>query len=123
MKQGRPFRKKNGNVNWNHLAAFIGTKTESQVKFFAKQFNLLEHGNIYPEFRSKAAVDVWREVAAKVTKPSRFCFCFMKNIGSLHPQPHLVPTWEKISYVMLCVIWYHLYNLKNVKNTHGGVLF
>ena len=21
-----------------------------------------------------------------------------------------------------CAIWYHLYNLKNVKNTHGGVL-
>ena len=21
-----------------------------------------------------------------------------------------------------CTIWYHLYNLKNVKNTHGGVL-
>ena len=21
---------------------------------------------------------------------------------------------------MLCVIWYHLYNFKNVKNTHGG---
>ena len=26
------------------------------------------------------------------------------------------------SYVMRCAIWYHLYNLKNVKNTHGGVL-
>ena len=25
-------------------------------------------------------------------------------------------------YVMRCAIWYHLYNLKNVKNTHGGVL-
>ena len=25
-------------------------------------------------------------------------------------------------YVMLCAIWYHLYNLKNVKNTHRGVL-
>ena len=25
-------------------------------------------------------------------------------------------------YVMLCSIWYHLYNFKNVKNTHGGVL-
>ena len=25
-------------------------------------------------------------------------------------------------YEMLCVIWYHLYNLKNIKNTHGGVL-
>ena len=23
---------------------------------------------------------------------------------------------------MLCAIWYHLYNLKNVKNTHGRVL-
>ena len=23
---------------------------------------------------------------------------------------------------MLCTIWYHLYNSKNVKNTHGGVL-
>ena len=25
-------------------------------------------------------------------------------------------------YVMRCAIWYHLYDLKNVKNTHGGVL-
>ena len=25
-------------------------------------------------------------------------------------------------YVMLCTIWYRLYNLKIVKNTHGGVL-
>ena len=24
-------------------------------------------------------------------------------------------------YVIFCAIWYHLYNLKNVKNTHGGV--
>ena len=23
---------------------------------------------------------------------------------------------------MHCAIWYHLYNLKNVKKTHGGVL-
>ena len=23
---------------------------------------------------------------------------------------------------MCCAIWHHLYNLKNVKNTHGGVL-
>ena len=25
-------------------------------------------------------------------------------------------------YVERCAIWYHLYNLNNVKNTHGGVL-
>ena len=24
--------------------------------------------------------------------------------------------------MMFCGIWYHLNNLKNVKNTHGGVL-
>ena len=23
---------------------------------------------------------------------------------------------------MFCTIWYYFYNLKNVKNTHGGVL-
>ena len=25
-------------------------------------------------------------------------------------------------FVMSCAIWYHLYNYKNVKNTHGGML-
>ena len=25
-------------------------------------------------------------------------------------------------YVVRCAIWYHLYNLKNVKNIHGQVL-
>ena len=25
-------------------------------------------------------------------------------------------------YQIICAIWYHLYNLKNIKNTHGGVL-
>ena len=27
-----------------------------------------------------------------------------------------------ISHVMYYTIWYHLYNLKNMKKTHGGVL-
>ena len=31
-------------------------------------------------------------------------------------------THKVICNVMHCAIWYHLYNLKNVKNTHGGVL-
>ena len=26
-------------------------------------------------------------------------------------------------YAIIFAIWYHLYNLKNVKNFHGGVLF
>ena len=32
---------------------------------------------------------------------------------------------ENFAYVlnaMRCAIWYHFYNLKNVENTHGGVL-
>ena len=29
---------------------------------------------------------------------------------------------ENVLNVVHCAIWYHLYNLKNVKNTHGGVL-
>ena len=32
--------------------------------------------------------------------------------------------WHDMIYLYetLCTIWYHLYNFKNVKNTHGGVL-
>ena len=33
----------------------------------------------------------------------------------------IVP-WEARLIVVLCAIWYHSYNLKNVKNTHGRVL-
>ena len=29
---------------------------------------------------------------------------------------------EAFVFAVRCAIWYHLYNLKNVKNTHGGVL-
>ena len=31
-------------------------------------------------------------------------------------------SFEYNIYETLCTIWYHLYNSKNVKNTHGGVL-
>ena len=40
----------------------------------------------------------------------------MKNIRSALHKP-ITSLCE-----MLCTIWYHLYNLKNVKNNHGGVL-
>ena len=35
-----------------------------------------------------------------------------------HPPKHAIT----ITNVMLCVIWYNSHDLKNVKNTHGGVL-
>ena len=32
-------------------------------------------------------------------------------------------SFTNLRYILLfCAIWYHLYNLKNVKNTHGGVI-
>ena len=43
----------------------------------------------------------------------------------IKPWIHIHILWVHIhtfAYIMLCAVWYHLYNLKNVKNTHGGVL-
>ena len=34
----------------------------------------------------------------------------------------LLNKFALLKHVMRCAIWYHLYNLKNVKNTHGEVL-
>ena len=34
----------------------------------------------------------------------------------------LMHQFIKYVYAMLCAICYHLYNLKNVKDSHGGVL-
>ena len=33
-----------------------------------------------------------------------------------------IKSFIKSTYVVICAIWYHLFNLKNVKCTHGGVL-
>ena len=35
---------------------------------------------------------------------------------------HLIISTPQHAVVMFCAIWYHIYNLKNVKNTHGGML-
>ena len=34
----------------------------------------MEHGNIYEEFASKAAIDVWRQLAEKTTHKGQNCF-------------------------------------------------
>ena len=49
-----------------------------------------------------------------------------RNIFILYHQEYITAVTKVIlhhpSYVMVCAIWYHLYNLKNLKNTHGGVI-
>ena len=64
-------------------------------------------------------------------------FCYTGEHGSvktrilayftqcLGPLQRRIQNPSNISYrafVMRCAIWYHLYSLKNMKNTHGGVL-
>ena len=54
-------------------------------------------------------------------------FCFIADVLSeLSQTSKMEPLPKKFMVesvdVVLCAIWYHSYNLKNVKNTHGGVL-
>ena len=44
-----------------------------------------------------------------------------KNTKATSQTNVFIVNFEQVN-VMRCAIWYHLYNLKNVKNTHGGVL-
>ena len=51
-------------------------------------------------------------------------FCHQLSIGSYIKRESVIkisfsPKWQ---YVMFCAIWYHLYNLNNVKNNHDVVL-
>ena len=50
------------------------------------------------------------------------------SFRSFMMEPVFKPNWKKFfrlprSNQTLCTIWYHLYNLKNVKNTHGERFF
>ena len=40
----------------------------------------------------------------------------------IHKSGISLRVWDCKDIVVRCAIWYHLYNLKNVKNIHGGVL-
>ena len=49
-------------------------------------------------------------------------FCENYDLKDLMKQPACYKNPSNPTYVVCCAIWYHLYNLKNEKNTHGGVL-
>ena len=63
------------------------------------------------------AVQVWEILATRGPKKNflrlALIKCFTKKE---HLQEHLP------IYMIFCAIWYQLYNLKYVRNTHGGVL-
>lgn len=72
--KGPPYRHENGKINWIQLKRFIGSRSLKDVKNFAKKFHSMEHGNIYEEFTSKAAIDVWRQLAEKTTRKGQLTF-------------------------------------------------
>ena len=45
----------------------------------------------------------------------------IKNFCLDHHEMYII-VFLNHKYVLRCAIWYHSYNFKNVKNTHGGVL-
>ena len=49
-------------------------------------------------------------------------FVLRKEIPCSCSHPLIYWFENRSLYVTLCAIWYHLYNLKNAKSTHGGVL-
>ena len=53
--------------------------------------------------------------------PKRRTYLKIICIGLYTTYFESLQTWV-ITYLMHWAIWYHLYNLKNVKNTHEGVL-
>ena len=58
------------------------------------------------------------------------------SLNNFHTILKLISSWSVLLFIfygkknisfsslfeMFCAIWYHLYNLKNLKNIHGGVL-
>ena len=51
-----------------------------------------------------------------------FCLYFLMVFYIWHFHIFKVWSMDQMTFVMWCAIWYHLHNLKNVKNTYGGVL-
>lgn len=89
LSRGPPFRKENGNIDWRVLQRFIRTRTLRQVKEFAREFNALENGQVYPEFSQRAAVDVWKELAQKSIVPgdniANVCVPQVLTVAALEP--------------------------------------
>lgn len=87
--KGPPYRHENGKINWIQLKRLIGSRSLQEVKNFAKNFHALEHGDAYEEFASKAAIDVWKQLAEKTTakddKIADICIPQVFTVTALEP--------------------------------------
>ena len=65
------------------------------------------------DFMNKCIFDNFRK-KTKMIKVRQSCMCPTKH--------YIFAEVLRKFFGMSCTFWYHLYNLKNVENTHGGVL-
>ena len=97
-------------LNESNIDRFMGICLDGP-KFLSKE----QLGNI---------IDIYKDKAPPYDSTQNFSLMFFVVIF------HWFVLWAMFLdlfrsfywYVMRCTIWYNLYNLKNVKNTHGGVL-
>ena len=79
---------------------------------FFGQHGYLKHNSFTESITEQLSIlELFNPLSAnshKIVKHTQTIFCKKLNIRVLN--------------VVRCAIWYHLYNLKNVKNTHGGLL-
>ena len=78
------------------------------------------------EHPCRSVISIWNRTSAWVSPVNLlhiFRTHFLKNTcGWLLLFLRILKQEYKYKYVMRCAIWYHVYNLKNVKNTYGVVL-
>ena len=97
---------------------------QQNIKLRDVNFSNQENSNHISAISSKTQINKIAMIVLLFRK-SEYTFrqIFIKNY--LFKYRDFLSTEESVrfsKYMMRCAIWYHLYNLKNIKNTYGGVL-
>ena len=89
------------------VPAVFSNKTAKSLTFFKAQ-------SVVKHFSTVLLIWCVQSTCLPFSNPCVFCCSLLGLICYLN-RLHL-------PFVMFCAIWYQLYNVKNVENTHGGVL-
>ena len=100
---------------YNFMNTIKGTPTYWK-RFLYEVLAMVKQLGILTFFMTLSCADLhWNELI----------FIIAKLKGENLQEEHInnMDFFERCTYlnVVRCAIWYHLYNLKNLKNTHGGV--
>ena len=106
---------------------FVGVLATPLVSknIFEENNGFQENSNLYLVYRAKS-----RKLRQRSILTKKGTFLQKMHTINFNPLPPPLPIHirflsvlhqNKALYVMRCAIWYRFYNLKNVRNTHGGV--